>query len=88
MLSSAYSEMDSSTFLRLPNSTNAVESHNWLCKGATPDTLSVALMAVYKIDMATALQHLAVTMGILITYGKVTPEARSSRASAKMLYIK
>ena len=39
-----------SAFLRLPNSTNAVESHNQLCKGATPYTLSVALMAVYKID--------------------------------------
>ena len=54
--------------MRLPNSTNAVESHNRLCKGATPDVLNVAMMSTYKLDMAAALQHLVVTDGISVAY--------------------
>ena len=83
MLSAAFSEMESSVFHRLPNSTNAVESYNRLCKGPTPDVLSVAMMTTYKLDMAATLQHLAVTSGMSVTYERQTPEARSSRASAQ-----
>ena len=61
MLSPAFADMDASTFKKLPNSTNAVESYNWLGIGATPDVLSVALMTTYKLDMAAALQYLPVT---------------------------
>ena len=68
MLSAAFSEMESSVFYRLPDSTNAVESYNRLCKGPTPDVLSVAMMTTYRLDMAAALQHLAVTSGISVTY--------------------
>lgn len=83
MLSAAFSEMESSVFYRLPDSTNAVESYNRLCKGPTPDVLSVAMMTTYRLDMAAALQHLAVTSGMSVTYERQTPEARSSRASAQ-----
>ena len=70
-------------FYQLPDSTNAVESYNRLCKGPTPDVLSVAMMTTYRLDMAAALQHLAVTSGMSVTYERQTPEARSSRASAQ-----
>ena len=83
MLSSAFSEMNSSTFFKLPNSTNAVELHNRLSKGATQDVLSVAMMTTYKLDMSAALQHLAVTKGLPVAYEKQTPEARSIRANAQ-----
>ena len=59
-------------FHRLPNSTNAVESYTHLCKGPTPDVLNVAMMAIYKLDMAATLQHLAVTSGVSVTYERVT----------------
>lgn len=83
MLSSACSKMPKSTFDRLPSSTNAVESHNRLCKGSTPDSLNVAMMATYKLDMAATLQHLAATEGVSTSYECQTPEARSRRASAQ-----
>ena len=83
MLSSAFSKMKSSTFLKLPNSTNAVESYNRLSKRALPDTLGVAMMTTYQLDMAAALQHLAVTKGMSVAYEQQTPEARNSRASAQ-----
>ena len=83
MLLSAFSEMTSSTFLKLPNSTNAVESHNRLSKGTSQDVLSVAMMTTYKLDMSAALQHLAVTKGLPVAYEKQTPEARSIRANAQ-----
>ena len=70
-------------FHRLPNSTNAVELYNRLCKGPTPDVLSVTMMMTYRLDMAAALQHLAVTSGMSVTYERQTPEARSNRASAQ-----
>lgn len=83
MLSSAFAEMDSSTFLRLPTSNNAVESYNRLCEGPTPDVLSVAMMTTYKLGMVASLQHIAVTNGMSVTYESQTPEARSARASAQ-----
>lgn len=77
-MSPAFADMDASIFKKLPNSTNAVESYNWLCIGATPDVLSVALMTTYKLDMAAALQYLPVTKGM-----SVTPKARRIRAIAQ-----
>lgn len=67
MLSSAFADMKTSTFQKLPNSINAVESYNRLCKGATPDILNVAMMTTYKLDMAAALQHLAITNGMSVS---------------------
>ena len=83
MLSSACSKMPKSTFDRLPSSTNAVESYNRLCKGPTPDSLDVAMMATYKLDMAATLQHLAATEGVSTSYECQTPEARVIRASTQ-----
>ena len=76
MLSSAFADMETSTFRRLPISKNVVESYNRLCKGATPDVLNVAMMTTYKLDMAAALQHLAVTNGMSVAYKQQTPQAR------------
>ena len=44
-------------FDKIPNTTNAVESHNHCSKGSSPDILKVAPMATYKIDMAAALEY-------------------------------
>ena len=74
-------ECGDTLFHRLPNSTNAVESYNRLCKGPNSGVLSVAMMMIYKLDMAATLRHLAVTSGMSVTYERQTPEARSSRAS-------
>lgn len=42
MLTACHAMMDREQFNSLPNSTNAVESHNRLSKGITPDILHVA----------------------------------------------
>jgi hypothetical protein len=39
-------------FQRLPSSTNAVESHNWLSKTGRPEILCIAMLTTYKVDMA------------------------------------
>ena len=78
MLSSAFADMETCTFRRLPNLTNAVESYNQLCKGATPDVLNVA-----KFDMTAAIQHLAVTNGMSVAYEQQTPEARRATVVPK-----
>lgn len=43
----------------------------------------MAMMTTYQLDMAAALQHLAVTKGMSVAYKQQTPEACSSRASAQ-----
>ena len=68
-------------FDKIPNTTNAVESHNHCSKGSTPDILKVALMATYKIhvDMAAALEHLAKRRGITTLYDDLSPVSRAAR---------
>ena len=68
-------------FDKIPNTTNAVESHNHCSKGSTPDILKVALMATYKIhvDMAAALEHLAKRKGITTLYDDLSPVSRAAR---------
>ena len=83
MLSATCADMSEATFQQIPNSTNAVESYNRLCKGSSPDPLEVAMMTTYKLDMAAAMQHLAVLSGMTVTYERQTPEARSVRSSAQ-----
>ena len=68
-----------SAFDKIPNTTNAVESHNRCSKGSTPDILKVALMATYKIDMAAALEHLAKRKGITTSYEDLSPASRAAR---------
>ena len=83
MLSATYADMSETTFQQIPNSTNAVESYNRLCKGNSPDPLEVAMMTTYKLDMAAAMQHLAVLSRMTVTYERQTPEARSIRSGAQ-----
>ncbi len=70
MLCSAYSK--NGTFKDLPDTTNAVESHNRVSKGRSPDILGVAMMATYKVDFAAVLEHLARTKGIPTSYDDLT----------------
>lgn len=65
-------------FDEIPDTTNAVESHNCCSKGSSPDILKVALMATYKLDMAAALEHLAKRTGIT-TYEDLSPASRAAR---------
>ena len=54
-------------FSFLPDSTNAVEAHNWISKsGKAPEPLAVALMSLYKKDMVAVLEGLAEDAGIFI----------------------
>lgn len=70
---------DNKAFQQLPETTNAVESHNRTSKRSTADILKVALMSTYKLDMAAALEHLARTHGIPTSYVDLTPGAREKR---------
>ena len=80
MLSSAACSMDTSTFSSLPSSTNAVESLHRIAKGKHRDVLKVALMSVYKTDMASALEHIAAAKNIPTSYERLTPTVRAQRA--------
>ena len=80
MLSPVACSMSPSTFLSLPSSTNAVESLHRMAKGKSPDILKVALMSVYKNDMASALEHLAAIQSIPISFEHLTPSVRAQKA--------
>lgn len=81
MLAARCSKMDSGVFNSLPNSTNAVESHNRCSKGTAPDILKVALLSTYKQDMAASLEHLANSQGIKTSYADLTPAARAKQSA-------
>lgn len=66
-------------FDKIPDTTNAVESHNRCSKGSSPDILKVALMATYEIDMAAVLEHLAKRRGITTAYENLSPASRATR---------
>lgn len=73
--------MDSQTFNRLPDSTNAVEAHNRLSKGSSPKVLQVALLSTYRVDVSAALQHIAKAKGVSIAYDDMSPTARAKRVA-------
>ena len=80
--------MDPSTFSSLPSSTNAVESLHRVAKGKYPDVLKVALMSVYKTDMASTLEHLAASKNIPTSFERLTPAQRvisTHKARAKRM---
>ena len=81
MLSACCSEMGVDVFQSLPDSTNAVESHNRCSKGDKPDTLKIAMLSTYKLDMVSALEHLANSTGIKTSYVDLTPDARAKRSA-------
>ena len=68
MLSPCFANMNEETFKRLPGSTNAVESYNRCSKTEKSDILKVAMMYTYKVDMAAALENLAITQKIATSY--------------------
>ena len=67
------------TLPSLPSSTNAVESLHRATKQKYPDVLRVALMTVYKVDMAQTLEHIAAKKQIPTTYERLTPDVRTAR---------
>ena len=92
MLSSTTSSMDPLSFASLPSSTNAVESLHLATKQKHPNVLKVALVTVYKVDMANALEHIAAKKQIPTAYERLTPDVRAAnsktakRANAKRMY--
>ena len=80
MLSPCFADMDKETFKKLPNSTNAVESYNRCSKQPKPDILKVAMLYTYKLDMAAALESLAISKKAATSYLDMTPSAREKRA--------
>ncbi len=65
-------------FAETPNDTNTVESQNRISKGSSLHVLKVALIIMYKMDLAAALQHLGKIPGISTSYESLTSKARSS----------
>ena len=94
MLSAATSSMDPATFTSLPSSTNAVESLYGATKEKHPDVLKVILTMAYKVDMASALEHVAALKQIPTSYERLTPDVRTTRskvakrANAKRMHEK
>ena len=77
MLCACYS--NNKAFQLLPETTNAVESHNRGSKRKSADILKVALMSTYKLDIAAALEHLARNHSIPATYVDLSHDARAKR---------
>lgn len=81
MLTSCHTDMDKELFDKLSKSTNAVESHNRLSKKRDPDILKVALIATHRIDMASALEHIAASKGNTSSYVDMSTAAREQQAN-------
>ena len=82
MLSHHFSEMSEEQFLKLPKTTNAVESHNRLSKVGKPEILRVAMLTTYKIDMAVALEHMAKCDGMKTSYDDTNEEMKTRGGKA------
>ena len=83
MLSPCFADMSKETFKKLPNSTNAVESYNRCSKTPKPDILKVAMLYTYKLDMAAALESLALSKKVSTSYVDMTSVARATRAKGQ-----
>ena len=81
MLSPCFAKMEKQSFMKLPSSTNAVESYNRISKQQKPGILKVAMMYTYKQDMAAALENLAITKKVSTTYNDMTPNSRQKVAA-------
>ena len=62
-----------SKWIALPDDTNDVEAHHHFAMGHCIESLSVAMMAVYKQDVAVGQQYLVKQHGLAITYEDKTP---------------
>ena len=76
MLSHHFSVMSEQQFQSLPNTTNAVESHNRLSKADQPEILKIAMLTTYKIDMSMTLEHMVNRKGMATNYGDSTKRKR------------
>ena len=83
MLSQHFADMDAEDFLRLPTSTNAVESHNRLSKVDRPEILRVAMLTTYKVDMSVALEHMAKCEGMQTSYEDTSVEKQKRKDNRK-----
>lgn len=72
--------MDPEYFTSLPNSTNAVESHNRFGKSQHPLPLKEAMMLTYKEDMVKTLEVMARRRGMQVCYESQDIEARAHRS--------
>jgi hypothetical protein len=82
MLSPHFSDMSEERFRSLPNTTNAVESHNRLSKVDRPEILRIAMLTTYKVDMSVALEHMARSEGMLTSYDDTNEEAKGRKSKA------
>ena len=76
-----YCEMDPQQFKELPNSTNAVESHNRFGRPANPLPLKAAMLETYREDMTKSLQIIANRRGLSTTYENPSEDARCRRSA-------
>lgn len=81
MLSPHFSTMIDEQFQNIPNSTNAVESHNCLSKLSKLEIHCAALLTTYKVDMA-ALEHMARLEGLPTSYEDTTNDACAKKTKA------
>ena len=79
MLSCHFSAMTKEQFTALPNTTNAVESHNRLSKTTHPEILKVAMLTTYKVDMSVTLEHMAKLAGMKTSYEDTNEERKLTR---------
>ncbi len=79
MLSHHFSDMSEEQFLKLPKTTNAVESHNRLSKVDKPEILRIAMLTTYKVDMSVALEHMARCEGMKTSYEDTNEERKEKK---------
>ena len=77
MLSSCYASMDKEIFLSVPDSTNAVESHNRFGKSNYRVPIKIAMMTTYKEDMAKTLEIIASNRNVPTSYYKSASKSKS-----------
>lgn len=81
MLCACHSTMGRQQFQELPNSTNAVESHNRFGRTAHRQPLKSAMMATYREDMSRCLEMMARRNGLPTSYDNLSLSARSERSA-------
>ena len=85
MLAKPFTKMSQHNWDRAPRNTNGVERINGLSKttGSSPPPLYVAMQSLYEKDKVFAVQHLAATEGLKISYRDISEEARRAQTAAK-----
>jgi hypothetical protein len=77
MLNQHFAVMSEDQFMSLPDTTNAVESHNRLSKADKLELFRVSMLTTYKIDMAVTLEHMARSDGIQTSYDDTCEETKT-----------